>query len=520
VHPAALGGVGTPVPAPQRRRVPVAFTVGGVLAAAALALPIAYLVVRATEQGWGTVASTLWRARTAELTARSIGLAVAVTAVSTAVGVAAAWLVTRSDVPGRGLWRVVLSLPLAVPSYVAAWAWIGIRPSLAGPVGATVVLSTVSYPFVYLPVAAALRRADPALEDAARSLGRRPVTVFLTVTLRQARPATIGGALLVGLYALSDFGGVSIMRFESLTLAIYRSYRASFDRTPAAILGCLLVAIALVVLVLQRRVAGSERLAKLGASTRRVPRTTHLGPWRWPVAASLGVFVTGALGVPAWSLLFWLRRGTSEADWSRLGDATLTTAWVAAAGALVTILVAIPVGVLSARYPGRLARRVTDAAYAAHALPGIVIALSLVFFGIRVATPVYQRLPLLLFAYVVLFLSLAIGSVHNAVAMAPPVLDEMSRSLGRSSLATWREVTLRIAAPGLAAGTLLVFLAVMKELPATLLLRPLGVDTLATRLWGLTDAASFAAAAPFAAAIVLLAAVPAAALTGRWTDRG
>ncbi len=185
---------------------------------------------------------------------------------------------------------------------------------------------------------------------------------------------------------------------------------------------------------------------------------------------------------------------------------------------MITLVIAIPVGVLSARHPGRLARWSTDGAYAAHALPGIVIALALVFFGVRVATPLYQRVPMLLFAYVVLFLSLAVGAVHNSVAQAPPRLDEMARTLGRSQWATWREVTLRLCAPGLGAGALLVFLTVMKELPATLLLRPIGVDTLATRLWGYTDASSFAAAAPYAAAIIALAAVPAVALTGSWTD--
>ena len=349
-------------------------------------------------------------------------------------------------------------------------------------------------------------------------LGRPPLAVFLHVTLRQARTAAIGGALLVGLYALSDFGAVSIMRYQSLTQAIYRSYRSSFDRTPAAVLGLLLVAIALVVLVVQRRVAGNDQVARSSGGTPRRPAVVTLGPWRWPVLGGLTAVVALSLGVPAWSLVYWLQRGTSTTDWATLADATVTTFWIAALAAVVTVVIAIPVGVLSARHSGRLSRWATNSAYAAHALPGIVIALSLVFFGVRFVTPLYQRIPMLLFAYVVLFLSLAIGAVHNSVAQAPPSLDEMSRTLGRGQWATWREVTLRLAAPGLAAAALLVFLTVMKELPATLLLRPIGVDTLATRLWGYTDAASFAAAAPYAAAIVALAAVPAAVLTGAWNE--
>lgn len=482
-------------------------------------LPIVYLVIRATERGWDTVANTLLRARTGELVMRSVGLAVAVTAGSLVIGVGGAWLVTRTDLPGAAVWRVLLALPLAMPSYVAAWAWIGFRPSLAGPLGAFVVLTSVSFPYVYLPVSAALRRVDPGLEDAARSLGRRPFAVFVGVTLRQTRTAAVGGALLVGLYALSDFGAVSIMRYESLTHALYRSYRSSFDRTPAAVLGCVLVLLAVLILVVEHRRSRRDRVAKVSGGAPRPAPTIPLGRWRWPSFAALSALMLGCLGVPAWSLVYWLRRGTSTTDWNRLVDAVGTTFWVAAAGALITVLIALPVGILSARYGGRTSRMVTTAAYASHSLPGIVVALSLVFFGIRFASPVYQRTPMLLFAYVVLFLSLAIAAVHNSVAQAPPALDEMARCLGRSTLGTWVEVTLRLAAPGIGAGTLLVFLTIMKELPATLLLRPIGVDTLATRLWGYTEGASFAAAAPYAAAIVLLAAIPTTALTGAWIDR-
>jgi iron(III) transport system permease protein len=504
----------------RQLRAPAPIVFGTVVALVVSVLPVLYLLVRASERGWAPIRATLWRRLTLDLATRSVLLAVTVTAACVVIGVGGAWLVTRTDVPFPRLWRVVLSLPLAVPSYVAAWAWLGLRSDLSGLPGAFVVLTSVSFPYVYLPVAAALRRGDPELEDAARLLGRRPAAVFFTVTLRQARTAAVGGALLVGLYALSDFGAVSIMRYPSLTQAIYRSYRASFDRTPAAVLGCLLVLMALVVLVAQRRVAGSTPDRGTGSGvTRQIP-TVRLGIWRWPAAAALAAVTAVSLGVPGWSLLYWLERGTSRTDWSTLADATFSTGWIAAVAAVLTVLVAIPVGVLSARHGGALARWATNAAYAAHALPGIVIALSLVFFGVRVATPLYQRIPMLLFAYVVLFLSLAVAAVHNSVAQAPPVLEEMSRTLGRGQWATWREVTLRLAAPGLGAAALLVFLTVMKELPATLLLRPIGVDTLATRLWGYTDAASFAAAAPYAAVIVVLAAVPAVALTGAWTDGG
>ncbi|WP_159062658.1 ABC transporter permease, partial [Streptomyces caniscabiei] len=181
---------------------------------------------------------------------------------------------------------------------------------------------------------------------------------------------------------------------------------------------------------------------------------------------------------------------------------------VAAAGAALTTLLALPVGVIAARHRGRGARLLEQAAYAGHALPGITVALSLVFFAVRYAYPLYQQLPLLVCAYAVLFLPVAVAATRAAVLQAPPVLEDVARSLGRSPLRVLREVTLPLAAPGVAAGAALTFVVCMKELPATLLLRPTGMDTLATRLWTETGAGSFAAAAPYAAALILLAAVP------------
>lgn len=506
------------LPPPRRpRRAPASLAFGALVATAAVLLPLGYLVIRATERGWEAVDATLIRPRTAELIGRSVSLSATVTAISVVLGVGAAWLVTRTDLPARRFWRVAFALPLAIPSYVAAWAWIGWRPELAGRAGATIVLSSISYPYVYLPVAAAMRRADPGLEDVARSLGYGPLRTFFTVTLRQVRISTIGGALLVALYILSDFGAVSIMRFESLAHVIYRSYQASFDRTPAAVLGLVLVALALVIVAAQARLNRRDRYAKVGSGALRQPTIIGLGRWRWPATAFLTALLGISVGVPGASLVVWVQRGTSRTDWGDFAEAVVTTLQVGVLASVATIALALPVGYLAARRPGPLSHTATASAYAGHALPGIVVALSLVFFGVRYANPIYQRLPLLIFAYVVLFLSLGIGAVQNSIAQAPPVLDEVARSLGRSSTATMFGVTFRLASPGIGAGAALVFLTTMKELPATLLLRPTGLDTLATRLWSLTDSAAYAAAAPYAAAIVLLAALPTTVLTGAFS---
>jgi iron(III) transport system permease protein len=485
---------------------------GAALSTLVAVVPLSYLVVRATEGGWDPVLDTLWRARTLQLTLRSLGLAAVVTTICLAVGTSLAWLVTRTDLPMRRVVQVVAGLPLALPSYVAAWSWIGAFPSLAGGVGATLVLSSTSYPFVYLPVMAALRRCDPSLEDAARTLGRSPWQIFFRVTLPQIRPAAVGGALLVALYVLSDFGAVATMRYEALTHVIYRSYRASFDRTPAAVLGCVLAAITIVVVVAEARTRRGGG-ALVGVRPPRRQRVVQLGAWRWAVLLWPVAVTVASLGVPLWGMQRWFRRGASRADPAAVLDAALNTLAVAALAAVAVVVLALPVALLAVRHRGRLSQVATSAAYAGHALPGVVVGLALVFFGIRFARPLYQELPLLVLAYVVLFLSLALGSITASIGQIPPSLDDAARTLGRNRWGVWWGIVVRLSAPGLAAAATLVMLTVMKELPATLFLRPTGFDTMATRLWGHVSASSFAAAAPYAVAIVLLAAVPTALLS-------
>jgi iron(III) transport system permease protein len=487
-------------------------------------LPLAYLVVRASERGWEPFVATLWRERTLTLVLRSLELAGIVTVACVVVGVGFAWLVTRTDVPGRRLLQVMLGLPLALPSYVAAFGWIGWQPGLTGRNGAVIVLTTISYPYVYLPTMAALRRCDPALDDVANSLGVSGWRAFARVTFPQIRAAVVGGALLVGLYVLSDFGAVATMRHQVLTDVIFSSYRGSFDRTPAAVLGLVLAALALIIVGFERASHRARRgpgspssatVARAGGGVARRRQLIALGWRRWPLAALVVGWLVLALGVPARGLQAWFAQGTTDLDVGRLVEATTNTVLVGVIAAVAVVAIAFPLVLLTVRHPGRLSGSVTGAVYAGHALPGVVVGLSLVFFGIGVVTPLYQTLPLLVLAYVVLFLSLALGSLHNAIAQVPPGLDGVARTLGRTALAAWWAVTARLSAPGVGAAATLVLLTVMKELPATLFLRPTGFDTLATELWSHTSSFSKAAAAPYAVAIVVLAAVPTAVLSAR-----
>lgn len=475
-------------------------------------LPLVYLVVRATERGWEGIRTTLTRPGTLELVRSSLELAAAVTAACLVIGTGLAWLLTRTDVPLRRFWQVAVALPLALPSYVAAYGWVGYLPDLAGFRGSFLVLTTISYPFVLLPVMAALRRSDPALEDAARTLGHGSWSVFRHVTLPQVRPAAVGGGLLVGLYVLSDFGAVAVMRHDVLTRAIFNSYRASFDRTPAAVLGCVLALLAIAIVVMESRFRPAASAARSGAGAKRSHRVTPLGPWRWAAWLAPAGVLALALVMPAAGLRRWFDQGSSRADGAELLGTVGNTLQVAALGALAVVVLAFPVALLAVRHPGWLSRTANQAAYAGHALPGVVVGLSMVFFGVRFAPSVYQELPLLVLGYVVLYLSFGLGALQASIAQIPPALDDVARTLGRSRWGVWWSVTIRLAAPGIGAAATLVFLTIMKELPATLFLRPTGFETLATQLWAELASFSRAAAAPYAAAIVLIAALPTALL--------
>jgi iron(III) transport system permease protein len=496
-------------PVSRTTRPPLALLVPALVAAAVALLPLLYLGVRASERGFGTVADVLLRERTARLVVRSLVLAGSVTVCSVVVGVSLAVLVTRSRLAGRRVWAVLVALPLAVPSYVAAFAWLSLFPGFGGYLGSTLVLTLCCYPYVYLPVAAALERIDPAIEEVSRSLGVGAARTFVSVTLRQLRPAAAAGGLLVALYVLSDFGAVALLRYDVFTRVIYTSYRSSFDPTPAAILGCLLVAVTLVIVWAEHRTRGRASYARLGAGAARHREPEGLGWWQLPILGWCTFVVVLSLGVPFLALGYWSVAGRSSAlDVAELGAAAVSTLGVSALGALVTTALAVPVGVIAARHRSRLVRGLEQASYAGHALPGIVVALSLVFLAVRYATPIYQTTSLLVLAYAVLFLPAAVGAVRASVAQAPPVLEEVARSLGRTPAAVLRTVTLPLAAPGVAAGAALVFLTCMKELPATILLAPTGMETLATELWSQTEVNAYAAAAPYAAALVLLAALP------------
>jgi iron(III) transport system permease protein len=422
------------------------------------------------------------------------------------IGSLQAWVAVRTNIPGRKAFAVLAALPLAIPSYVAAYSWVAVIPGFSGFFAAWLLLTIGTAPLVYFAVSAALARFDSSAEEVASSLGAGKLAVLLKITWPNIKTAALSGGLLSALYVLSDFGAVSIVRYDTFTRAIYNAYRASFDRNLAATLALILVAVTILVLVVESRSKGKVPVGTVIAN--RLNRI-DLRFWKMPLVLLLAGIATVGLAVPLFSLTRWSIIGIPQTNWEQVVSALVSSIYLSVSGGMLTALLCVAVAIVVVRFRSKLAFVLERSVWLTHATPGIVVALSLVFFSNQVAPWIYQSVLLVLIAYVALFLPNALSAISTPLRQSPVALDEVAASLGLSKLETLRKVVLPIAGPGIFAATTLVILTVLKELPATLLLRPTGVETLATRLWTETGVAAFSTAAPYALLLVLLAGIPA-----------
>ena len=517
------------IPRRWQRMPPAGLLAAATLVAIAAVLPVFYLLVKTLDGGtdaWSIIA----RVRTAEILGRTGLLVATVTGFSVVLAVPMAWLTTRTTMPFRRLLTVAAALPLVVPSYVMAMTVIdmfgprgALQQALSGPFGldsvppiyglpgATIVLVLICYPYVFLTVRGALVRLDPAMEEAARSMGYGPVEAMWRVTLPLLRPAIAGGALLAALYALSDFGGVALMRYETFTAAIFTQYESSVDRGVAAGLSLVLVVLAVMLLVLDGFSRRRGHYHRSSAGAPRLQQLAELGGWRWPAAVFVSLPVLVGLAAPVAILAWWLVRGLSGGeDFVPLWGPLRNSLYYSLLAAIATVAAAVPVVLLAVRYSNPYSRLLERSTYIGFGLPGIVIALALVFFGVNMAQPLYQTSGLLVFAYAVLFLPAAVGSLRSSMLQVSPRIEEAARGLGKTGWqALWR-VTLPLVLPGALAGAALVFLMTMKELPASLILSPIGTRTLATSIWAAASEAYFAQAAAPALLLIVAAGIPTA----------
>lgn len=495
-----------------------------------LCIPLGYLIVRASALGLDAAAAVLVQRQIAWALGRTLLLGLGVAVACVVLSLPLAWLTHATDLPGRRVFRLLLNLPLAVPSYVSAFVviltlapggWLyeslasmGIRIQVYSTWG-TIVALLFTYPYALLAIQAALTRMDPRLWESARSLGATPWQAFFRVVVPGLRSAMASGGLLVSLYTIGDFGAVSLMRYESLSYLVYVRHKSLFDRNEAVFLALLLavVATALVVLLLVARGRAARALTTHG-SHRRWP-VIHLGAWRWPGFALCLVVVGFGAILPIVVVVLWLWRGV------RLGheiafpttEALHTLELGVAAAVLIVVLALVPTLVhryagLASGYGKRTRTRALHLiTHVGYALPGIVVALAMVSFATTYVFSLYQTLTLLTIAYVIRFFPLAIHVLDDAITAQNPGLFLAARSLGASAPAAWRRVVLPTIRPALFAALLAVFIAVIKELPVTLLLSPIGFTTLATRIWSLTEDAYYSAVAPIVLVLLGLAMV-------------
>jgi len=483
--------------------------------------PLGYLAWETLTLG-GDVVEVLASSRALRPLANSLLIATSTAIACAVIGTALAWLVIRTDIPGRRVWRVVLPVPLVIPSFVGATAvlaafgpggLVGFIPRLEGFWGAFAVLTLLSYPYVYLPVSARLASTSASMEEASRLLGAGSIRTLVRVVIPQARQAIGAGTMLVFLYAVSDFGAVSLMRYDTITRAIFSA--RLFDRTTALTLGLVLAVLALAVTSVVR-----IRPGRTETGTADLRPYSH--PLRWgrvPALTAIAAVIGLALLTPVAVFLVWTLRGSTTVGvgFSGLGDglgflvAPLANSLLAAAvAAVAAVLVVLPVAYASARFRSWVSEGVASTVSSVFAIPGLVVALAVVFWAIQAPGPLaslYQTFPLLILAYVLHFGAQSLGASTAALRSVPRRFDEAARVLGADARRRRMTVDLPLVLPGLVAGGGLVMLSTLKELPATLLLAPIGFETLATRIWGAAEAGFFAEVAVTSLVLIALSSV-------------
>ena len=492
--------------------------------AALILLPLAYITALALSAD-PAVWHRLWTTRVPELLLNTVALAGAVALLTLGLGVSTAWMVTRFEFPGRRLWEVALVLPLAMPTYVLAYVFnylLGFGgpveqfwQTIAGPEarifspqsfwGVTLVMALDTFPFVYLLTRSALLNFNVSFEEVARSCGASQLRTMLSVTLPLLRPSIVAGLALVILYVVSDFGAVSLLRYQTLTYAVFQQMTGRSDNQAASILSILLVILALLFLLAERWFRQKSRFYQT-TGRYRAPQRIQCG-WLQTLALTsyLTAIIGTAFGVPVYLLLAWSLSPEAQAILdARFFDFVWNSALLSILAATAGVLLGLPLAYLASRKPTWLNTSCLQAAYAGYVLPGPVAALAVLVLFLNVMPFFYGTVLVLIAAYVLHFLPAGLQSLEPSIQQITPNLEEVSRTLGLSVRETLRRVTLPLIRNGVIVAWVLMFLQTMKELPATLLLRPVGFDTLAIRVWLEASEEYYQLAAPSALLIVLV----------------
>lgn len=476
------------------------------------AIPLVFVFWQSVQLDWSQW-QALWSTRVPRLLGNTLTLAGWVTLGTLVLGASSAWLVARREFAGRtaAVWLMVL--PLAVPTYVFAYIYTtllppGVGPDFYGMGGAAFVLTLAGFSYVFLLVRAALAVHGRAFDEAAQVAGYPAWQRFIRVTLPLLRPALAAGVAIVMLHVLSDFGAVSLLRVQTFTLAIYLQMSGRFDFQGAAGLSLVLVVLSLTFLVVERFFRHQQRYfdhqgGRVG-HLRRARGGELLLIWLW-----LGLIALFAFAIPLAWMLAWswqaVADGVLGADFWRYSRNSFVAAALAATVALVA---ALPVALYHARRRSAASATALQLASVGFVLPGPVIALGILVAVLMLLPPLYGTLFVLVSALAIRFLPLAVQAQEAALQQITPAVEEAGRSLGAGPLENLARVVLPMMRGGLGAALVLVFIDALKELPATLLLRPVGFDTLPVRIWIEASEEMLELAAP-AALMLVLASVPA-----------
>ncbi|MGP5227628.1 ABC transporter permease [Arthrobacter rhombi] len=502
---------------PSRTRKPTATATLAVAVGVLSLLPVSYLFIAGFS--FADIRQLFSFPTTVPDIARTIGLTVSVSVLSIVLGVAAATLVVRTDIPGRKLLTVLFAMPLAVPGFVSAYAAYSANlmffpqaDLVTNFAGATAVLSLSLYPYVFLPAVIALRNTDPAQEEVARSLGTRSHAVFGRIVVPQLRPALAGGVLIVALHVLSEYGAMVQLRQRTLTTTIMAEMIDYGDYSSARSISVLLAVFSFGVLLANRAFSGRTVPGSVGSGSVRPPS-------RWRLRGAKPLVMATALLIPGLALgptaLMTVRGLTSPhrsavVHWPDVFAAMGSTLGYAGWAALFATILAFPVSWWVSRKPSVSSHLTERSIWVAHSVPNAILALALVFLATRLLPGMYKTAALLVLAYVILYLPLAVSNQRVGMQAALVKYDDVAASLGSGSFRRFFRVSLPLALPGVVTGALLVGLDASKELTTTLMLLPYNSNTLATGLWSTTNGESldFTAAAPYTLMLVILGSIP------------
>lgn len=471
--------------------------------AAVVAIPIAFTLFSAI-----TVDMELWKrlydTRLKVILPNTIKLLFSVGMLTLLIGVTTAWIVTRYDFRGKNIWEWVLILPLAVPGYVLAYAYASIMapgglaqniwssffgdiskmPSLYSFWGVSLILSLVNYPYVYLLTRASLLNQNVKYHEAARVMGVSKIKRLWSINIRMAYPAIIAGLALALMEVMADFGTVALLRYPTFTEAIYRQMTARFDPSGAAALAFVLVAITFLLMNLERHFRGRRSFEQTKGSFRsQLPKRLNLRA-SLAVTALMLIIISFAFFIPFAMLISMAFDAISKGGLdSRFIRFTSNTILVSALGATAASILAVPAAYLHARRPNALNRAVYYMSSLGYSLPGPVIAVGILLTVAMFFNWLYGSLLLLLMAYVVRFMPISLQSQDSSISLISKSMDDAAKTLGAGTWRTFKDILLPLMRRGILAGWVVVFVDCMKELPATMMLRPLAFDTLAVRVW-------------------------------------